>query len=128
MRETIDFVFNLHNIQTDNKLDKYSKFVAFSNYTNLTNQFDTRISFRIVSDNNSDITKLEDVELLAQDISSKESGNGVLYLYESTSHLALAYIALYDLIRNSTKLVFVKIVEDTIYKVQVKKFIVIYLI
>ena len=103
MRETIDFVFNLHDIQTDNKLDKYSKFVAFSNYTNLTNQFDTRISFRIMSDNSSDITKLEDVELLAQDISSKESGNGVLYLYESTSHLALAYIALYDLIRNSTK-------------------------
>ena len=103
MRETIDFVFNLHDIQTDSKLDRYSKFVAFSNYTNLTNQFDTRISFRIMSDNSSDITKLEDVELLAQDISSKESGNGVLYLYESTSHLALAYIALYDLIRNSTK-------------------------
>ena len=103
MRKTIDFVFNLHDIQTDSKLDKYSKFVAFSNYTNLTNQFDTRISFRIMSDNSSDITTLEDVELLAQDISSKESENGVLYLYESTSHFALAYIALYDLIRNSTK-------------------------
>ena len=103
MRETIDFVFNLHDMQADNKLDKYSKFVAFSSYTNLTNQFNTRISFRIMSDNSSNITTLEDVELLAQDISSKESGNGVLYLYESTSHLALAYIALYDLIRNSTK-------------------------
>ena len=56
-----------------------------------------------MSDNNSDITTLEDAELFAQDIASKESGNGVLYLYESTSHLALAYVALYDLIRNSTK-------------------------
>ena len=56
-------------------------------------------------------------------------GNGVSYLYESTSHLALAYIALYDLIRNSTKNISVcQIVVDIIYKAQVKKFIVIYLI
>lgn len=48
-------------MQTNNKLDKYSKFVAFSNYTNLTNQFNTRISFRIMSDNSSDITTLEDI-------------------------------------------------------------------
>lgn len=56
-----------------------------------------------MSDNSSDITTLEGAELLAQDIASKESGNGILYLYESTSHFALAYMALYDLIRNSTK-------------------------
>ena len=73
-------------MQADNKLDKYSKFVAFSSYTNLTNQFNTRISFRIMSDNSSNITTLEDVELLAQDISSKESGNGVLY-YMKVHHI-----------------------------------------
>ena len=33
----------------------------------------------------------------------KNLGNNILYLYESTSHFALAYVALYDLIRNSKR-------------------------
>ena len=59
------------------KFNGVENYNTTSNYTNLTNQFYTRISFRIMSDNSSDITKLEDVELLAQDISSKESGTSV---------------------------------------------------
>ena len=103
IRKTINFVFNLHDMENGIDLDRYSKFVAFSDYADLTSQFKTRISFNIMSDDSSNLKTIKEVEKLAQDIASKESGKGILYLYESTSHLALAYIALYDLIRNSTR-------------------------
>lgn len=103
MKKTVDFVFNLHNIENDKELDKYSKFVAFSDYADLTTQCTTRISFRIMSKHNPTAKTIAEVKQIAKDIADRKSEMGILYLYESTSHLALAYIALYDLIRNSTR-------------------------
>ena len=76
MRKTIDFVFNLHNITSDVNLDRYPKFVAFSEYIDLTHQFYTRISFRVLSIADEDVSKiktLKQVEKLAHNIANKKS-------------------------------------------------------
>ena len=106
MRETVDFVFNLHGKGTGIDLDKHSKFIAFSTFVNLANQFNTQIGLSILQSTPNNISKLKtisQVEDLAYNISNNEQDVGIFYRYESTSHLALAYIALYDLIQNSKR-------------------------
>ena len=106
LRKTVDFVYNLHNIENGIDLDKYSKFVAFSHYIDLSKLFYNQVNFKILTINNSEketIKTLEDVEKLAYDISNNKNGHGVIYSYESTSHLALAYVALNNIIQNSKR-------------------------
>lgn len=102
MRKTVDFVYNLHDIKSSDDIDKYAKFVAFSSSVNLAKQFRQRIHFAILSDDsqNKSSKTLKQIEKLAYNISNKEESIGVHYVYESSSHFALAYIALNDLIRN----------------------------
>ena len=51
----------------------------------------------------SKFTNIKQVEKLAYDIANKKISNTVGYLYESTSHFALVYIALNDIIQNSKR-------------------------
>ena len=106
MRETVDFVFNLHGNENGMDLDKYSKFIAFSTSVNLVNQFIAQIRLSILQSTSDDTPKtksIKQVEKLAYNISNKKQDIGIYYIYESTSHLALAYIALNDLIQNSKR-------------------------
>lgn len=106
VRETVDFVFNLHGNESCMDLDKYSKFIAFSTYVNLANQFITQIRFGILQSTSNIISEVKDikqVEELAYDISNKRQAIGIYYVYESTSHFALVYVALNDLIQNSKR-------------------------
>ena len=106
VKETIDFVFNLHGNESCMDLDRYSKFTAFSTSVNLANQFIAQIRFRILQSTSSNISKvktIKQIEGLAYDISNKKQDIGIYYVYESTSHLALVYIALNDLIQNSKR-------------------------
>jgi len=106
MQEIVDFVFNLHGNESCMDLDKYSKFIAFSTSVNLVNQFIAEVRLSILQDTSDNISKgktIKQIEELAYDISNKNQDIGVYYIYESTSHLALAYIALNDLIQNSKR-------------------------
>lgn len=103
MQETVDFVFDLHGNESSMDLDKYSKFIAFSTSVNLVNQFNAQIRLGILqstSDNISKLKTIKQVEELAYNISNKKQDTGICYIYESTSHFALAYVALNDLIQN----------------------------
>ena len=51
----------------------------------------------------SQIKSLKKIEKLAYDISNKKQDLGIYYLYESSSHMALTYIALPDLVQNSKR-------------------------
>ena len=75
IRNTVDFVFNLHENNSSSDLDRVSKFLAYSIAIDLLEHFFSSMRFSIVKG----------------------------YLYESTSHFALAYISLNDLIRNTKK-------------------------
>ena len=106
VREIVDFVFNLHENDSCIDLDKYSKFIAFSSSVNLTNQFIDKISLKIFQSPSNILSEVKDikqVEELAYDISNKKQDIGIYYVYESTSHFALAYVALNDLIQNSKR-------------------------
>lgn len=106
MRETVDFVFNLHGNNRSTDLDKYAKFIAFSTSVNLVKQFTAEIRLAILQSSSDELSKIKtinEIEELAYNISSKKQNIGICYLYESTSHLALAYVALNDLIQNSKK-------------------------
>ena len=106
VRETVDFVFNLHGNESCMDLDKYSKFIAFSTSVNLVNQFIAQIRFGILQSTSNIISEVKDikqVEELAYDISNKKKDIGIYYVYESTSHFALVYVALNDLIQISKR-------------------------
>ena len=106
MREVVDFVFNLHGNENCIDLDKYSKFIAFSTSVNLIKQFSAEIRLAILqssSDGEAKVKTINEIEELAYNISNKEKDIGIYYLYESTSHLSLAYIALNDLIQYSKR-------------------------
>ena len=81
--------------------------MAYSTVVDLIGQFDSEIRLglvRMISDDELlKFTNNKQVEKLAYDIANKKVNNTVCYLYESTSHLALAYIALKDLIQNSKR-------------------------
>lgn len=106
MRNAIDFVFNLHDIKTNDEIDKYSKFVAYSTSVGLFDEFSARINLSIMGGTIEDsISKktLEEIEELALKISNKSIKRDFYYLYTSTSHFALAYIFLDHLIRNTNR-------------------------
>lgn len=69
--------------------------------------FFSSMRFSIVKGYNKDDIKEYDnnekIEALAYEIANDKMNNMNAYLYESTSHFALAYISLNDLIRNSKK-------------------------
>jgi hypothetical protein len=106
MKKTVDFVFDLHGNKSSLDVDKYSKFKAYSAVVDLMKQFSSRIRLGIVKSlprkTPSKMTTKQ-VEELAYDIANKKIDDVVGYVYESSSHFALAYIALNDLIQNSTR-------------------------
>ena len=107
IRNTVDFVFNLHgnNIRTD--IDRVSKFLAYSTVTDLLGQFYSSMRFSIIKDYDKDdfkeLDSNEKIEMLACELANEKMNSMSAYLYESTSHFALAYISLNDLIRNTKK-------------------------
>lgn len=106
LRTTVDFVFSLHGNVSNKELDKYSKFIACSTSVNLVNKFIAHLSLGILqseSDNRFELKTFKQIEELAYNISKQKQDVGIYYIYESTSHLALAYIALNDLIQNSKR-------------------------
>lgn len=106
LRKTVDFVYKLRAKGIDVVNDKYSRFVAYSQYVDLMKQFNTTVSFRIMKYDSEESDKPKnnrDVEKLAYDIQHKRKGLGVVYLYHSTSHFALAYVALNDLIKGTKR-------------------------
>ena len=107
IRNTVDFVFNLHENNSRSDLDRVSKFLAYSIAIDLLEHFFSSMRFSIVKGYNKDDIKEYDnndkIEELAYEIANDKTNNMCAYLYESTSHFALAYISLNDLIRNTKK-------------------------
>lgn len=106
LRKTVDFVFDLHEHKSTKNIDKYSKFMAYSSAVNLVGQFYSRIQLGIVRSLDKELPSVmnnKELEKLALDIANKKTRDVVVYVYESTSFLALAYIALNDLIQNTKR-------------------------
>ena len=106
IRKTVDFVFYLHGNTSSLEVDKYSKFKAYSTVVDLMGQFSPQIRLGIVKSlpkNMPPKMTTKQVEKLAYDIANKKVDDVVGYVYESSSHFALAYIALNDLIQNSKR-------------------------
>ena len=107
IRNTVDFVFNLHGSNHCLDLDRVPKFLAYTTAVDLIGQFISNIRFSIVKgyepEDIKDIKNNKEIEYLAYEIANEELNNINSYLYESTSHLALIYVALNDLIRNSKR-------------------------
>lgn len=106
IRKTVDFVFDLHENTSSLNVDKYSKFKAYSAVVDLLSQFYSQIRLGIVKclpkKMPSKMTTKQ-IEKLAYDIDNRNVDDVVGYIYESSSHFALAYIALNDLIQNSKR-------------------------
>lgn len=104
---TVDFIFNLHESNSRSDLDRVSKFLAYSTATDLLGQFYSNMRFSIMKgydkEDIKEIDNNEKIEALAYEIANDKMNNMNAYLYESTSHFALAYISLNDLIRNTKK-------------------------
>lgn len=106
MKKTVDFVFDLHENNSFLDLDKYYKFMAYSAVIDLLEQFSSQIHVSIrksLSEKAPSSLTNEQVEKLAYDIANKEEDNPICYIYESSSHFALAFLALSDLIQNSKR-------------------------
>ncbi len=106
IRKTVDFVFDLHGNTSSLEVDKYSKFKAYSTVVDLMEQFSPQIRLGIVKNlpkNMHPKMTTKQVEKLAYDIANRKVDDVVGYIYESSSHFALAYIALNDLIQNSKR-------------------------
>lgn len=106
IRKTVDFIFNLHGNKSTIEVDRYSKFKAYSTVVDLIGQFPSIIRLGIVKTlpkNMSSEMTIKQVEKLARDISNRKIDDVVSYVYKSSSHLALVYIALNDLIQNSKR-------------------------
>lgn len=106
IRKTVNFVFDLHGNTSSLDIDKYSKFMAYSTVVDLLSQFSSQIRLGIVKSLPAKMPlkmTTNQVEKLAYDIANKKVDNMVGYVYESSSHFALAYIALNDLIQNSKR-------------------------
>ena len=106
IRKTVDFVFNLHGNTSSLDVSKYSKFKAYSAVVDLMHQFFSQTRLGIVKclpkEMPSKMTTKQ-IEKLAYDIDNRNVDDVVGYIYESSSHFALAYIALNDLIQNSKR-------------------------
>ncbi len=106
MRKTVDFVFDLHQNNSFLDVDKYYKFMAYSAVIDLLERFSSQIHVSIkksLSEKAPSSLTNEQVEKLAYDIANKEEDNPICYIYESSSHFALAFLALSDLIQNSRR-------------------------
>lgn len=106
MRKTVDFVFDLHQNNSFLDVGKYYKFMAYSAVIDLLERFSSQIHVSIrksLSEKVPSSLTNEQVEKLAYDIANKEEDNPICYIYESSSHFALAFLALSDLIQNSKR-------------------------
>ncbi|MCI8761066.1 MAG: hypothetical protein HFJ29_03095 [Clostridia bacterium] len=106
MKKTVDFVFDLHENNSFLDLDKYYKFMAYSAVIDLLERFSSQIHVSIrksLSEKVPSSLTNEQIEKLAYDIANKEEDNPICYIYESSSHFALAFLALSDLIQNSKR-------------------------
>lgn len=106
MKKTIDFTYNLHGKKGCPDIDKYSKFCAFSASVDLISHSFANLEISIYNNSNPDESPkktLKQIEQLAYDIANKEKDTGIHYIYKSKSHLALAFVALNDFVKNSKK-------------------------
>lgn len=106
LRKTVDFVFDLHENKSTKNIDKYSKFMAYCTAINLTGQIISQVRLGMGRSLEKELPRemnAKQLEKLALDIANKKIRNVVVYVYESTSFFALAYIALNDLIQNTKR-------------------------
>lgn len=106
IKKTVDFVFDLHGNTSSLDVDKHSKFKAYSAVVDLMEQFSSQIRLGIVKSLPRKLPSkmtTKQVEELAYDIANKKVDDVVGYVYESSSHFSLAYIALNNLIQNSKR-------------------------
>lgn len=97
MRKTVDFVFDLHQNNNFLDVDRYYKFMAYSVVIDLLESFSSQIHVsnrKGLSEKTPSNLTNEQVEKLAYDIANKEEDNPICYIYESSSHFALAFLAL----------------------------------
>ena len=100
LKRIVDYVYNLNDFQEGKISDKYAKLMAISRILNITDYTSfIRLSQypngKINEDNSNNIKYIDKI---ATQIANKESNIGVMKHYASKSHLALAYIALTDLV------------------------------
>lgn len=106
IRKTVDFIFDLNGNTNSLDVDKYNKFMAYSAAIDLLEQIPSQLRVEIRKNISKRIPSSmtnKQVERLAYEIANKEKDNPICYVYESTSHFALAFLALSDLIQNSKR-------------------------
>lgn len=100
LKKIVDYVFNLNEYREGKISDKYAKLMAISRILEITEYTSfIRLSQypngKINEDNSNNIKYIDKI---AAQIANKESNIGVMKHYSSKSHLALAYMALTDLV------------------------------
>lgn len=100
LKKIVDYVFNLNEYRGGKISDKYAKLMAISRILEITEYTSfIRLSQypngKINEDNSNNIKYIDKI---AAQIANKESNIGVMKHYSSKSHLALAYMALTDLV------------------------------
>ena len=100
LKRIVDYVFNLNEFKEERILDKYAKLMAISRVLEITEytsfiRLSQYANGKINEDNSNNIKYIDKI---ATQIANKESNIGVMKQYSSKSHLALAYIALTDLV------------------------------
>lgn len=100
LKRIVDYVFNLNDNKDRKILDKYAKLMAISRILEITEYTSfIRLSQypngKVNEDNSNNIKYIDKI---ATQIANKDVNIGVMKIYASKSHLALAYIALTDLV------------------------------
>lgn len=100
LKKIVDYVFNLNEYREGKVSEKYAKLMAISRILEITEYTSCiRLSQypngKINEDNSNNIKYIDKI---ATQIANKDSNIGVMKIYASTSHLALAYMALTDLV------------------------------
>ena len=100
LKKIVDYVYNLNDFQEGKISDKYAKLMSISRILEITEYTSfIRLSQypngKINEDNSNNIKYIDKI---AAQIANKESNIGVMKHYSSKSHLALAYMALTDLV------------------------------
>ena len=100
LKKIVDYVFNLNEYKEGKISDKYAKLMAISRILEIT-EYTSFIRLSQypngkINEDNSNYIKY--IDKIAAQIANKESNIGVMKHYSSKSHLALAYMALTDLV------------------------------
>ena len=112
IRKKYPIEYTSRYVSTKKFLDYYNKAFElvkkdYIKFQDLLGQFYSNMRFSIMKgydkEDIKEIDNNEKIEALAYEIANDKTNNMCAYLYESTSHFALAYISLNDLIRNTKK-------------------------